>query len=244
MGWAWRRFAAPAAAAIAVISFGAGAAALVGRYVHAPVEAVEPPAAIRSARPAGRIGTPAPASPEELMELPAPVPMAPPAPSLEPAAPIRRHRHRHVRAPAAEVPKSAAPVSAEIDLETAPLEDLLALANERRRDHLWVEADELYQAVVQRFPSSDAAVVAEVASAALHVDKLRDPAGALAAYQRTLSARPTGPLAEESRWGLVEAWRALGDGVRESAALTEFLAHHPGSALAPAARRRQGELMR
>lgn len=242
--WSARRLLAPAAAALLVISFGAGAGALVGHYVvNASVEPVEPPRALRAPKAAPRVASPPAPSPQELMELPAPVPVAPPAPTLAPSH--RRHKiRRHVRAPISAGAPITLPEIEEIDLATAPVEDLLAVANERRRERLWGEADELYRTVVHRFPKTDAAAVAEVASAALHVEQLGDPAGALEAYQRALSERPTGSLAEEARWGIVEAWRALGDPARESAALAQFLEHHPNSALAPAARRRQGELGR
>jgi hypothetical protein len=81
-------------------------------------------------------------------------------------------------------------------------------------------------------------MVAEIASAALHLQHLGDPAGALGTFRRTLLARPTGPLAEEARWGIVESHRALGDTHAETLALREFLQHHAASAFAPAARRR------
>jgi hypothetical protein len=129
-----------------------------------------------------------------------------------------------------------------VDVESALLEDLLALANERRRAREWDEADQLYRAVIRRFPSSDAAVVAAVASATLHLEHLGDAAGALREYRQALAARPAGPLAEEARWGIAEAERVLGDAAAESEALRTFLANHPGSAFAPVARSRQAEL--
>lgn len=227
--WEWRRVLAPAAAVLLVISFGAGAAALVGRYVfEQPVEPVAPPP-VRSVRSHERAVTP-PAPVQEL-QVPAPAPPAEP----------RQRKVKHSRPKSALAPLGT-PVAMELDVETAPPEDLLALANERRRERVWNAADQLYRTVMNRFPGSDAALVAEIASAALHLEQLGDPGGALRAFRRSLSERPTGPLAEEARWGIVEATRALGDAAQESAALSDFMAHHPNSALAPAARRRLAEL--
>jgi hypothetical protein len=231
--WEWRRVLAPAAAVLLVISFGAGAAALVGRYVFdLPVDPVAPPP-VRQVRSRERAVTP----PAPAQQLLVPAPASPPEPSP------RQRKVKHPRPKSAMAPLGA-PVAMELDLETAPPEDLLALANERRRERVWNAADQLYRAVMSRFPGSDAALVAEIASAALHLEQLGDPGGALRAFRRALSERPTGPLAEEARWGIVEATRALGDAAQESAALSDFLAHHPSSALAPAARRRLSELAR
>lgn len=131
-----------------------------------------------------------------------------------------------------------------VDLASAPPEDLFALANRLRRKRDWGAADEVYGAITGRVPGSDAAVVAEIASATLHVEQLRDAAGALEGYRRALVARPTGALAEDARWGIAEAQRALKDRHGELGALLEFLDRHPDSALAPAARRRISELSR
>ncbi|OFX20243.1 MAG: hypothetical protein A2V77_16710 [Anaeromyxobacter sp. RBG_16_69_14] len=187
-------------------------------------------------------------------------PRSPVAPPRQPEP--RRERKHDLAPPAVEPPRTVAPVPRpmppapivsvprpnvspaveELDVEKAPPEDLLALANERRRVRDWGGADRLYRATSRRFPDSDAAVVAGVASATLHLEQLRDAAGALRDYRQALATRPTGPLAEEARWGIAEAERALGDSAAEALALRDFLAKHPGSALAPAARRRQAEL--
>ena len=85
-------------------------------------------------------------------------------------------------------------------------------------------------------------MVAQLASATLHLEHLGDARGALATYRRALAARPGGELGEEARWGVAEATRALGDRAGEAAALAAFLDAHPGSALAPAAQRRLAAL--
>lgn len=232
------------AASLALFSLGAAGAVLVARVTQRRVEA--PPAPVhRSPRPSVAEAPAAP--PEEVLEAEPVVDFGPEVAVVTPPAPSRR---RTVRVPRHRTaPKAASPAAAassnwleEVDLERAPLEDLLALANHLRRGHDWGSADEVYRAVVARFPGSDAAVVAEIASATLHVEQLRDASGALEGYRRALAARPTGALAEEARWGIVEALRALKDPSAEAAALREFLERHPVSALAPAARRRAAEL--
>jgi len=233
------------AASLALFSLGAAGAVLVARVTQRRVEA--PPApAHRSPRPSAAVAEAPVAPPEEVLEAEPVVEIAPEVAVVPPPATSRR---RTVRVPRHRTaPKAASPAAAssleEVDLERAPLEDLLALANHLRRGHDWGSADEVYRAVVARFPGSDAAVVAEIASSTLHVEQLRDPSGALEGYRRALAARPTGALAEEARWGIVEALRALKDTSSEAAALREFLERHPVSALAPAARRRVAELGR
>lgn len=243
------RVAALAAAAVALFSLGAGAAVLVARVIRSAPAAPPAPRLDRTPARAPAVVVPA-------VEDPVPEPVEP---EIEPAQPepsavvspvvspkrhtVLRKRHR----PAIKV-VGGAPAGPswleEVDLANAPLEDLLALANSLRRGHEWRSADEVYRAVIERFPRSDAAVVAEIASATLHVEQLKDAAGALEGYRRALASRPTGALAEEARWGIVEALRALSDKEGEVAALREFLEHHPVSALVPAARRRAVELGR
>lgn len=138
--------------------------------------------------------------------------------------------------------KETPPKSPRIHSPAAVSKDMLARANEFRRARHWKQADKLYQAVVNRFPRSDAAIVAQIASAALHLQHLHDPDGALKYYRQALAARPTGPLAEEARWGIAETQRALGDTRAEAAALGDFLAHHPQSAMAPLAKHRSAEV--
>ncbi len=124
----------------------------------------------------------------------------------------------------------------------APLEDLLAAANQRRKARRWRDAAALYERVMREHAGADAAVVATVASAALHLERLGDAASALRRYQQALRARPDGPLAEEARWGIAAARRALGDDAAEREALRGFVAAHPQSPRIAAARRRLAEL--
>ncbi len=232
------RAVAAAAVLIVAISLGAGAAALVGRLASAPVDVVEPPV------DRWRM----PIDEDRAVEPPdAPVPVEPARKVAKPK--VVRHKRRahkpHVVRPSAvtqeEPPEKEEPPE-ETSVDESEPEDLLALANQQRRAREWGSADALYRAVSGRFTGSDAAVVAEIASATLHLEQLEDAHGALRGYRRALWERPTGPLSQEARWGMAEAYRALGDRAAEAAALREFLSHHPESALAPAARRRQAEL--
>jgi Tetratricopeptide repeat len=229
----WRRASMLAAAAAILLSVAAAAAA--GMLVYARRSAppvAPPPVAPRSAAPPAEAPPPSPVTrltlPEQDLLVPAP------------ERPVRRHE------PGPRVPRTSAPHSTvaalePVDVERAPAEDLLSAANERRREREWTQADRLYQAVIRRFPHSDAGVVALVASASLHLEQLDDASGALRDFRQALASRPEGTLAEEARWGIAMATRALGDRAAEAAALDDFLAHHPTSALAPVARRRQAE---
>jgi tetratricopeptide (TPR) repeat protein len=120
--------------------------------------------------------------------------------------------------------------------------DLLGEANAKRAAKQWRESDELYARVVERAPKSLAAQTALIASASLRLEHLGDPKGALQRFRRALAIAPKGALAEDARWGVAEAARAIGNRAAEAAALDEFLAHHASSPLAPRAKARRAEL--
>jgi hypothetical protein len=235
-----RRVLMVAAASFALFSAGAVAAVVVARTAFE----AEPVPAPRSAAPLASTAEAPPVEEEpeeEALEVEAAEPVvvlnAEKAPTRVRKT-VRRRTHRRTPAPVSKASMEG------VDLASAPPEDLFALANRLRKKRDWRAADEVYGAVAARVPGSDAAVVAEIASATLHVEQLRDAPGALEGYQRALVARPTGALAEDARWGIAEAQRALRDRHGELRALLEFLDRHPDSALAPAARRRVSELAR
>jgi tetratricopeptide (TPR) repeat protein len=124
---------------------------------------------------------------------------------------------------------------------TKSVEDLMAEANAARKAKQWKKADALYLEVVRDHAKSASAQVALVASATLHLEHLGDPKGALQRFRAAIG-RVSGPLAEEARYGLAEAHRALGDDAAEAKALDDFLRHHADSPLADRARSRRGEL--
>lgn len=116
-------------------------------------------------------------------------------------------------------------------------QDLLAQANAKRAAKAWRESDAIYAKVIAASPKSFAAQTAMVASGSIHLEHLDDRKGALARFKRALSFG--GALAEDARWGIVEASR--GDPT-EKRALDDFLAHHPSSPLAARAKARRAEL--
>jgi len=224
-----RRLAPILAAALVVAAVvGAAAAVVTTRYLSpARPEEAAPPTRPRDV-PAPM---PAPAEPEEVV-IDVPVIIE------DPPARTRKDRDRETR----ESREPRGPRD-KIDLPPdAPAEDILALANQRRKERAWKDADALYRRVIKQYPRSDAAVVAEVASATIHLEHLGDANGALAGYRRALAARPAGALGEEARWGIAEAFRAVGDTKGEDLALRVFLDTHPHSAMASAARKRLAEL--
>lgn len=236
-----RRLAPILAAALLLAAVaGAAAAVVTTRYLSAPPAAPPPtapgPANAPSApgpaaddAPRGDRAAPAADDAASSGGAAADDDRAPPRPRPRPERPARPAAGP-APAPAPELPADA------------PAEDVLALANQRRKQRAWREADVLYRRVVRAYPRTEAAVVAEVASATIRLEHLGDPAGALAGFRRALEARPAGALGEEARWGIAEAFRGVGDARGEAFALRVFLETHPGSAMAPAARKRLAEL--
>ena len=159
---------------------------------------------------------------------PAPAPAPAPAPVPHAARPL----------PHATPAPAPAPAAA----ETA--EELLARANALRGQRKWQDADALYDRVAEKFPGTLSAHVADVASGELALEHLGAPARARQRFEAALAAKPGGPLAEEARYGIAEAYRALGDAVHEAAALRAFLAAHPGSERRAQVEARLGSLSR
>jgi hypothetical protein len=236
----WLRPLAFAAAALLAFSVAPGAGAIALRLLDVHLGSAEL--------------TPAPAAPatdprRPARTAPAPLAVEHPSPALddvavprsaleaEPARTSRPPRKRRVAVARPAPDPGVVTVPAD-----RPPEDLLAIANERRQRRDWPGADAFYGAVASRFPGTDAAVVATIASATLHLQHLADAPGALTAYRRALGWRPTGPLAEDARWGIAEVHQSLGDTRAEAAALRDFLERHPRSTLADAARRRLAQL--
>jgi len=235
-----RRMVMLAAASLALFSAGALAAVVVARatFEGAPVTVKAPPVEEEATEVEPTEVEAAEVEPAEVEAEPAVVVLNVQKAPTRVRKMVRRRTHRRTQTAVFRASVEG------VDLASAPPEDLFALANRLRRKRDWRAADEVYGAIAGRVPGSDAAVVAEIASATLHVEQLRDAAGALEGYRRALVARPTGALAEDARWGIAEAQRALKDRHGELGALLEFLDRHPDSALAPAARRRAAELSR
>lgn len=124
--------------------------------------------------------------------------------------------------------------------ETRTTEDWLAAANTLRGERRWREAEAAYVAAVEAAPSSRSAYVARLSAAALRLEHLGDPRGALALY--TLAADADGELDAPAELGVARSHRALGHTTEERRALERLLEAHPDSPLAAAATRRLAEL--
>jgi len=164
---------------------------------------------------------------------PPPPPSRPVSAQTKPAATARddaRPSHQRKQTRAAPVPRPA--------MHKRTPDDLLRRANEARKRHAWRAADALYQKVWRRHGGSRAGYVALVASAQLDLGPLAKPALALRLFGRALRTEPGGFLTEEARFGVARALRKLGNTTAEKRALTSFLRHHPGSALAARVRAR------
>lgn len=108
-------------------------------------------------------------------------------------------------------------------------QDLLRMANDRRRKKRFAEALQIYQQIVQQDPSSEEGYVARVAAGGLLLEKKKQPQAALRMFRSALRARPYGSLTEEARLGVCDALALLSDRGAEAQAVREFLAHHGDS---------------
>lgn len=142
--------------------------------------------------------------------------------------------------PPAATPRRAA--SEKLPERTASPAELFRQANEARRAGRVGEAAELYRRLETEHAASDEAIASHVALGRLLLDRLGDPAGARARFERYLAARPDGTLAEESRLGRALALGRLGARDGERAAWEELLARHPSSVHADRARTRLHDL--
>lgn len=118
--------------------------------------------------------------------------------------------------------------------------DLLREANRLRAERRWNDAAALYRRVADA--RTDESTTAMLALASLRLEHQNDAREARRLYRAVVDAEPGGPLAEEARWGVAMACRALGDDREESIALRTFLAHHASSLSAPKAQKRLTEL--
>src|SRR5262245_32024288 len=197
------------------------------------------PAALIMAARTGAPHAETKAPPRAAVEAPVAAPVAAPvevAPVVEPAV-VEAPRAPEPRAKPAAV-RAAAPAPAP---ETSP-RDMLQQANDLRAQRQWLAATQIYEKTLRTFPGRAEAYSAMVAAGVLRLDQLGDPKGALALFSSAVRARPRGPLAEEARWGAIQAHRALGDRAAEMAGLQEFVTLHPQSLLAWRALARLREL--
>jgi tetratricopeptide (TPR) repeat protein len=121
----------------------------------------------------------------------------------------------------------------------AALRDRLAQANILRQSGHWREAEAAYLEIARQYSAAPEFEVASLAAAALRLEHLNDPQGALHLYE---SLAPEAALSPEARYGVARCHRALGDVVAEDAALSALIDHAPNSIQVERARQRLTQL--
>jgi hypothetical protein len=121
----------------------------------------------------------------------------------------------------------AQPELADVDSAKAPRE-LMQEAWELLKDEQWSEAAQTYQRIAREAPASEEAHIVLVRLGDLLLERLADPEGALAVFDRYLRDGG-GPLAAEARHGRIAVFRRLGRADDERSAIEEFLRLHEQS---------------
>lgn len=120
--------------------------------------------------------------------------------------------------------------------------DLLAEANALRGAGAFAEAERTYLRAARVAPRGRTAYVARVAAAALRLERLDDPRGAIALYRQARRGQRGSALDAEILQGMARAHQRLGQSAAEAAALRELVERHPSSPFAGRARSRLAEL--
>ena len=120
-------------------------------------------------------------------------------------------------------------------------EELLAAANQARREHDYGQAQRLYRRLQTVHPRSREAALSRVTLGRLLLDGMGDPQGALREFDRYLAQSGHRVLDEEARVGRALAFQRLGRRAEEQAAWRDLLAHHPDTLHAERARARLAE---
>ncbi|MDF2692966.1 MAG: hypothetical protein K0S65_1349 [Labilithrix sp.] len=113
------------------------------------------------------------------------------------------------KAPVVRQPGPPPPAKSDREIPPEAASDLLADANRLRATKDWARAAALYERVMSS--TADESYAATVALASLRLEHFDDARGALALYERALSARPTGTLSAQARSGIERCRRALGN---------------------------------
>jgi hypothetical protein len=116
--------------------------------------------------------------------------------------------------------------------------ELFARANAARRQGKTREAARLYRQLQREFPGSSEELVSRVTLGRWMLDRLNDPAGALARFDSYLANPVHTALREEALIGRALALGRLGRETEERSAWAAFLAAFPGSVYAERARGR------
>jgi hypothetical protein len=140
-----------------------------------------------------------------------------------------------------ESPKPSAPPAHHARAVAAESEspgDLFARANAARREGRTRDASRLYRQLQREFPGSSEELVSRVTLGRWMLDRLNDPAGALARFDSYLANPVHTALREEALIGRALALGRLGRETEERSAWAAFLAAFPGSVYAERARGR------
>jgi tetratricopeptide (TPR) repeat protein len=132
-----------------------------------------------------------------------------------------------IRAALAGDSAATPPASSAASTPAATPEALLEQALALRAQGQFRRAAEVYRRVHAASPASAAGGTALVSLGELSLSSLRDPRGALAAFDSYLSRG--GALSQEAAYGRVRALRALGRTAEERSATERFLAQYPGA---------------
>jgi hypothetical protein len=109
-------------------------------------------------------------------------------------------------------------------------------------DQDWICAAQKYQEVLKTHSHRPEATVVLISIAKLELRHLKDPASALEHYRMYQRKSPSGPLAEEAAWGVVQSQRQLGNRMEELRNLNQFVQQFPDSVYVSKVRLRLKEL--
>ena len=124
-----------------------------------------------------------------------------------------------------------------------PIEALLAAARECRLNGDWSCAVSRYRKVISLYPSKPDAATAMISMAQILLDKMNEPADALAYFRRYQRRRPTGGLGREALFGECSALKALGRTIQERECLQKYLEKYPGTLYSKMAKSRLNSIV-
>jgi TolA-binding protein len=127
-------------------------------------------------------------------------------------------------------------------MQSESASQIFSRANEARRRGEYAQALKAYAELQESHANSAEALTSRVAVGRLLLDRLKDPAGALRAFDRYLARQAVGSLAEEARVGRALSLTALGRKAEARKAWQFILQKYPKSVHAERARRRLQEL--
>lgn len=156
-------------------------------------------------------------------------PLPPPEPSSE-SAEARPNRPREEPRAAEPAPSAADRdgVDPASDPNTATARELFDLANLARRSGDLAAAARAYELLLSKYPNDGRVGLAAFELGRLRLERLGNPAGAVAALERALAKAPSPGLREDAMARLVQAYAAIGDGARCRRMRDRYLSEYPG----------------